>query len=592
MTDDHTGFGGQSSGGDDLIEIDLNFESMRRFQGEFSQNLSKDGLFIDTGEPLSPGSVIRFRVILPEDFVFLEGTTVIEWIRSAEDVSDGPPGMALRFVTLSPQNQELVEQLVQDHVDAGGSPFDLDVRPVPGDFPTDALEGAPSTSNEPIDESYRLTVRRTGPQIQAEALQALVQATPDAAPDAGEADLSSAVESEEVAVRAESHEAGPTESHGFEIVSSVPPGESQEADTRDQKETTPDEGDTEPTADSPKLDWSAEMETLVEAEESPKETATAPSDDEYDRDDETAEPPTTLSEILLTPSDFDDGPEVIDDVTEEDFGSPAFDVSLPEHDDEPDTTPLLPDEGRDDVSFHSEDEIGAPPRRRRLWPLGLVAVFLLAVAGGFLWPHAKDWLAARETRGTREPVAIGITDAEGESAVLAGEQLTTDLVERQEPSDEVAVETTGAGDQEVAKAEVELGDTSVEATAVGDQPESAPANVVLAKANTVTAIDVEPGPRGTVIRILGNGSLEDGVLSLESLPSPPRILIRVRGIASGYRPYTIEATTAEVSRVRNGHHEERRPPELWVVVDLTSSEIAVEGIDIRGNVAEIVIAHR
>lgn len=86
--DDYSGFGGNTPDGDDLIEIDLNFESMRRFQAEFSPNLSKDGLFIDTGEPLSPGSVVRFRVILPEEFIFLEGTAVVEWVRSAEAVSD------------------------------------------------------------------------------------------------------------------------------------------------------------------------------------------------------------------------------------------------------------------------------------------------------------------------------------------------------------------------------------------------------------------------------------------------------------------------------------------------------------------------
>ncbi len=177
MTDDTSGIGGYSSNEDDLIEIDLNFESMRRFQAEFSPNLSKDGLFIDTGEPLSPGSVVRFRVILPEDFIFLEGTAVVEWVRGAEAVSDGAPGMALRFVTLSPQNQELVEQLVQDHIDAGGAAFDFDVRPAPVDFPTDALEGAPPVVSDTLDEGYRLTVRRSGPSIQVEALQALAEAT-------------------------------------------------------------------------------------------------------------------------------------------------------------------------------------------------------------------------------------------------------------------------------------------------------------------------------------------------------------------------------------------------------------------------------
>jgi len=41
MTDEFSVLGGPNSSGGDLIEIDLNFESMRRFQGEFSPNLSK-----------------------------------------------------------------------------------------------------------------------------------------------------------------------------------------------------------------------------------------------------------------------------------------------------------------------------------------------------------------------------------------------------------------------------------------------------------------------------------------------------------------------------------------------------------------------
>jgi len=319
MTDDHTGFGGQSSGGDNLIEIDLNFESMRRFQGEFSQNLSKDGLFIDTGEPLSPGSVIRFRVILPEDFVFLEGTTVIEWIRSAEDVSDGPPGMALRFVTLSPQNQELVEQLVQDHVDAGGSPFDLDVRPVPADFPTDALEGVPSQSIKPIDESYRLTVRRTGPQVQAEALQALVDATFDANPILGEEDFSSAGEADQGALTAESDLAAQTTALDFEIVSRPTPDESREGVSEEEEAAIESEEGIGIVGDPPKLEWSSGTESSAESAESSQEVLTVPSEDEVERDRENAESLTTEPELLLTPS----GPMKISGVRPSTSASPS-----------------------------------------------------------------------------------------------------------------------------------------------------------------------------------------------------------------------------------------------------------------------------
>ena len=166
MSEEIGGAGVQPTSGDDLIEIDLSFESMRRFQAEFSTNLSKDGIFIDTGEPLDPGSVVRFRVILPEEFVLLEGTAIVEWLRGFENAADGPPGMALRFATLSPQNQELVEQLVQDHIDAGGTPFNLDVRPEPAELPTDALE-PPSNEHSSAEtaEAFRLTVRRTGPDV-------------------------------------------------------------------------------------------------------------------------------------------------------------------------------------------------------------------------------------------------------------------------------------------------------------------------------------------------------------------------------------------------------------------------------------------
>ena len=547
MTEDHSGFGEHTSSEDDLIEIDLNFESMRRFQAEFSPNLSKDGLFIDTGEPLEPGSVVRFRVILPEEFVFLEGTAVVEWMRRVEAASDGVPGMALRFVTLSPQNQELVEQLVQDHVDAGGAGFDLDFRPAPEDFPTDALEGAPSRADKMVDEGYRLTVRRTGVDLQAEALQALAEAAPDA--EDGVPSIATDVEDAE-----------------------------------------PEE----PIGEPPALDWSDESEIPAEPEEEPGDSTTVPSDAVEEDIDLRVETQPKELEFLPTPVDFDEGPEVIEDVEIQDFGSPAFAVSLPEHDDEPDTTPVLPDEGRDDIRVPPEEGDEVTPRRRRLWPLGLTVVFLIALIGGFLWPHAKDWYATRNNQVTREPVAIDVADVVEESVVLGGEQPTAVLVEAQESSDEDAIEPMEAGDQDVAVAQIEpdgeSGESTVEEMVEETQPETAVADVELAKADAVTAIDVEPGPGGTVIRIRGNGSLENGVISMEALPSPPRVLVRVRGITSSFRPYTIESSAPEVSRIRSGLHEERRPSELWIVVDLTGPEVVLGGINIRRDVAELVLA--
>ena len=70
----------------------------------------------------------------------------------------------------------------------------------------------------------------------------------------------------------------------------------------------------------------------------------------------------------------------------------------------------------------------------------------------------------------------------------------------------------------------------------------------------------------------------------------PRHLVRVRGIVNPYRPYTVDGGTAEVTQARIGLHEERRPPELWIVVDLADPDVVIRGVDIRDGVAEIVLA--
>jgi len=652
MTDDHNGLGGQTTGGDDLIEIDLNFESMRRFQAEFSPNLSKGGLFIDTGEPLSPGSVVRFRVILPEEFVFLEGTSVVEWIRSAEAICDGAPGMALRFVTLSSQNQELVEQLVQDFIDTGGVPFDLDVRPVPADYPTDSLEGAPAPTTDALDEGYRLTVRHTGPSLQADALNALDDAMPDHSgegyPTETEApEIPETVESEDV-VSAESdemeaievdhsatvdEEAVPVDegtvnvedAHGFEIVSSIaaeviPAVE----ETATEVEAVPAAEETvdavEAIADPPEFDWSAEMDASSEPEEIPTVEATevaVESEGHSDQDPEeilvaeqealsfpiedddspaetdefsTTEETFSIPDVLPPPHAFDEGPEVIDDGGDGDLGSPAFDVSLPGNDDEPDTTPLLPDEGRDEVLVTPEDEFEEPPSRRPRWPLALGALFVIAVGGGFLWPHVRDWLASRDDAPPQESSAVESVQVAEEAQRTVGEELPAGPVEVPQSSDDVVDDVRAGDGAETVVVEIDEPEAAVEAVVERVEPEPTPAMVQLGSAEAVTAIEVERVQSGTVIRIRANGSLEDGVLSMETLSAPPRVLIRVRGITNSYRPYTINAMTPEVAQIRSGLHEERRPSELWIVVDLVEPDVAVGGVSIGRDLAELVLA--
>jgi uncharacterized protein (TIGR02266 family) len=700
MTDQGQDNGAERRVDGELIEIDLDFASMRRFQAEFSPNLSKEGLFIDTAEPLSPGSVVRFRVILPEEFVFLEGTAVVEWIRTAEEMAEGSPGMALRFVTLSPQNQELVEQLVQDFVGQGGTSFDLDYRPAPGDYPIDEPE--PVSDSEPppptegqADEAFLLTIRGTGPSHEE------VTAEPLVLPDAGSADRAKEPSSAEAVPLTEDEiDALDQEiDQGFAIVSG-PPDETpvpevrpvEPPSTEESVEPPSTEAPVEPSSavekqprqvplglqadlhaeitaaaddddddqdavvgDPPELDWPDELgelgsETIgdtvdaiaqhtgdpdLDALESTQpaldpeqmtglESAAEPMVSEP-AEPEPAEPEPAeagATEQLAPPSQdpvprrvaLDDPvptsdvggviepgakhvvasamPPILETTDAVDgepetgvgagIGSPAFEVSLPEQDDTPDTTPLLPDEGRADVHLETDDNDASGKRWGWGAWLGLAAAIAIVAAGGYFgWPLASEWLASRDVARTDVGEVVEPTsESPGDDPVAADAPAATD-----EPTTEETAALDGAPAGDGAPTETGQA-TEPESETEVDQP-APEQSVPLSPATVIRSIDVGIGTDETTVSIRGNGSLESGAVSVSTLPSPPRIIVRVIGITEIFRPYTIDGSTPELHQVRVGHHEERRPPELWVVLDVADQAVVASAVDVRRDTAVI-----
>jgi hypothetical protein len=311
----------------------------------------------------------------------------------------------------------------------------------------------------------------------------------------------------------------------------------------------------------------------------PEPEVEPPEVDESETTSEAADYDSSITDVLEVPEEFASGPEVIDRI-DEDFGSQAFEVSLPEKDDEPDTTPVMPDQGGADVTVTTDDEVVSGPRRRRLWPIGLGLVLVLAVAAGFLRPTVKTWL---ETRGDTQPASVSTTPVEtGEAQPETEPPSDPEPAAVQPPAVDVAEESA---EDETPVVEQAPAEPVVAAAEPEPVPEAAPAT----RADAVESIEIEAGAGGTTVTILGNGALEDGAVSMENLSSPPRVLVRLRGIRSVFRPFTIDASTAEVTQARIGHHTDRRPAELWVVLDLTGPGAEIGGIDIRGERVEFVV---
>jgi uncharacterized protein (TIGR02266 family) len=149
--------------GDGVVEYDLSFPSLRAFVSEFAGYLSHDGLFVPADPPDAPSTVVRFRVMLPEAFSLVEGTGVVSWVRQRGDAPHLAPGMALRFVSMRQQSQELIDQLVSTHVGEGGTPFDLERDVQLDQFVAASAGNSPATTGPPGEPPSAVTESSPAP---------------------------------------------------------------------------------------------------------------------------------------------------------------------------------------------------------------------------------------------------------------------------------------------------------------------------------------------------------------------------------------------------------------------------------------------
>jgi hypothetical protein len=222
---------------------------------------------------------------------------------------------------------------------------------------------------------------------------------------------------------------------------------------------------------------------------------------------------------------------------------------------------------------------------------------MLAIVGGFLSPRVASWLESRDIDEMQVVSTQAVDDPVGATSPPEVQAPIAAVDSEPQPDVDPADGNESAASEAAAESSpAEAGAVDETATPVEPEPtpvpEPEPQPARLAAARSIEDIEVASGPSGTVVTIRADGSLGDGVLSVEPLSSPPRLLVRLRGIESGYRPYLIEVGSPEVTTIRMGHHAERRPPEIWVVIDLVGDGLGVEGIDIRGDVAELVVADR
>lgn len=120
-------------------KVSLKFKDLEGFVTELSENISMGGMFLRTADPPAPGTLFDFELNLEEEGPLIQGIAEVVWVREQTEGPRHPAGMGVRFLELAPGSRALIYQVVDEHIVAGGEPFELD-RAAPAVPPEPGLE--------------------------------------------------------------------------------------------------------------------------------------------------------------------------------------------------------------------------------------------------------------------------------------------------------------------------------------------------------------------------------------------------------------------------------------------------------------------
>jgi hypothetical protein len=114
--------------------------------------------------------------------------------------------------------------------------------------------------------------------------------------------------------------------------------------------------------------------------------------------------------------------------------------------------------------------------------------------------------------------------------------------------------------------------------------------LLLAAANTIADVTWTADESGnTVITVSATGAIDPASYRAYSLTAPPRIVASFSGVDAPFLPDEVPVGDANVDLLRIGYHREFMPPELHVVVDLTSETVEILDIGHDRNRVVVVV---
>ena len=96
-----------------VADVKVDYRTIGSFITDYTQNISKGGLFIQTSLPLEVGARVRLRLTLPGGDVPFGIDGIVKWVATTREKDNHLPGMGIEFVDFDEYTQQKLEALVR-----------------------------------------------------------------------------------------------------------------------------------------------------------------------------------------------------------------------------------------------------------------------------------------------------------------------------------------------------------------------------------------------------------------------------------------------------------------------------------------------
>jgi uncharacterized protein (TIGR02266 family) len=134
-----------------IVSLNVRYKSatVDEFIENHAHDVSRGGIYIKTGSPFPPGTLLKFEIRLSSDQAVITGVGRVVWKRdTVQGSGERPSGMGVKFIKIDDPSKTVIDKLVNSRADAGRAYESESETPGPeAPAPAVAASPAPRASN-------------------------------------------------------------------------------------------------------------------------------------------------------------------------------------------------------------------------------------------------------------------------------------------------------------------------------------------------------------------------------------------------------------------------------------------------------------